>query len=88
MTEMRQGHLFPLPRTIEFKLTPRQREVLDWVAFNEGSNRAVSIPAVARHATAHGGQGAGQVRRLFACALRPDRAGACRAVIESWWGRA
>lgn len=31
-----QRHLFPLPRIVEFKLTPHQRRVLDWVAFNEG----------------------------------------------------
>lgn len=41
MTEL-QRHLFPIPAIIEYKITPTQRQVLDWVAFNEG--RTTSWP--------------------------------------------
>lgn len=31
-----QRHLFPMPQVVAIAISPTQREVLDWVAYNEG----------------------------------------------------
>jgi hypothetical protein len=47
-----QRHLFPLPKAIQYKLTPMQWRVIDWVAFNEGGHAVfpltLSKPALRR----------------------------------------